>query len=115
MGGIDSMNIDGSNKVNMVDTVFCSHLTIEGEELFYINSSDDNIYKMSIDGKKYSKVVEDKCYRFLIYKDKIYYAAFYYPSEEEIDYGLYSCNIDGSGKKSYIIVKWIYLQLKTIK
>ena len=70
---------------------------------------------MNIDRKKYSKVVEDKCYRFLIYKDKIYYAAFYYPSEEEIDYGLYSCNIDGSGKKSYIIVKWIYLQLKTIK
>ena len=37
MGGIDSMNIDGSNKVNIIDTVFCSHLTIEGEELFYIN------------------------------------------------------------------------------
>lgn len=111
MGGVNSMNIDGSNKVNIVDSVFCSHLTIEGEELFYINSSDKNIYKMSIDGKENSKIVDgDDCYRFLIYNNKIYYAACYYPDENDFDYGLFSCNLDGSGKKKlYSNINQVYI------
>lgn len=98
----------GTQRVEEITDRPAYGLTLSGDWLYYINESDNKLYRCPLDGKRESKVIDDEVDSFFIDGEQIYYTT---------GQGIRTCSVTGSDRElvsDHLAVHLVKLGMKLI-
>ena len=99
--GLWKMKKDGTKKTLISDMTYARYLNVVGKWIYYVNSIDNKIYKITTNGKDKTKLADERVGYMKVVKDWIYFQCVTFDTSGtgySSDGPLYRMKIDGTNK-----------------